>query len=350
MGIVGIAWRAPEALVVGGDELRQERVAGLHGRDAPQPELLHQPVLQRLVHPLDAPLGLRGVGADDLDVELGERAAELRHATGSASRVLSSHPEDGVLVAVEGRRAPVPRQVGARRGEVVEGRLRTDEPQLHEVTGGVVHEDEQGAAGAAALEPLMVAAVYLDQLAQARSPVARLVGMPPALAAREPDPGRRHPLAQGLAADGQVVALEELLARQRRPEVRVALPDDGDDARLELCREPPVARPTSVPGYQAGGAGPLQGPAQPPDLPEVRPSCSAAFTWASRRSTTRRMTSSRSSSLALMVISPAIRPPPGRQGVASSGHFYLAGTGHFHVGATESVSRRDTIRPRRRVE
>jgi len=39
--------------------------------------------------------------------------------------------------------------------------------------------------------------------------------------------------------------------------------------------------------------------------------------------------------LALIVSnSPAIRPPPRRQGVAAGGHFYLAWTGHFHVDAT----------------
>jgi hypothetical protein len=43
----------------------------------PQAQLLHKPVLQRLVGALNAALRLWGVGADDVNVELIERPAEL---------------------------------------------------------------------------------------------------------------------------------------------------------------------------------------------------------------------------------------------------------------------------------
>jgi hypothetical protein len=101
VGVVGVLRRAPEAPVVVLDELRQERVAGFHRRDATQTQLLHQPVLQRLVHPLDAALRLRAVGADDVDVELGQRAPELRDAPGPTGCAVVVDAENAVLVTVE---------------------------------------------------------------------------------------------------------------------------------------------------------------------------------------------------------------------------------------------------------
>src|SRR6267143_7127564 len=120
VGVVGIFRRAPEAPVVVLHELRQERVPGFHRRDGAQAQFLDQPVLQRLVHPLDAALCLRRIRADDLDVELGRGAPELRHTAGPARRALVVHAEDAVLVAVEGHRFAVAPEIPAGRREVVE--------------------------------------------------------------------------------------------------------------------------------------------------------------------------------------------------------------------------------------
>jgi hypothetical protein len=78
-------------------ERRQERVAGLDGRDSGQPHLLDQAVLQCAVGSFHAPLGLWDIGTNDIDVELVQRAAELRHpvAAGGADLV---DPERCVLV------------------------------------------------------------------------------------------------------------------------------------------------------------------------------------------------------------------------------------------------------------
>src|SRR3569832_2873084 len=59
---------------------RQVRIASIDVADAGQPQLLYQAVLQRPVHPLAPALGLAGVGAEDLDVLLGRRSPDLRHA------------------------------------------------------------------------------------------------------------------------------------------------------------------------------------------------------------------------------------------------------------------------------
>src|SRR3954466_5792825 len=103
-------------------ERRQELVACLDRRDAGQPHLFHEPVLQGAVGPLDPTLGLGCVGADDVNVQLIERPTELGHAV-AARRVLAIDPEHTVLVRVERHRLAVPLQIGPRGLEVVEGRL-----------------------------------------------------------------------------------------------------------------------------------------------------------------------------------------------------------------------------------
>jgi hypothetical protein len=58
--------------------------------------------------------------------------------------------------------------------------------QLHQPAGGVVDEHQQRAHRSPVLEPGVVAAIDLDELAQAGSPVARLVDLGRALPARRP--------------------------------------------------------------------------------------------------------------------------------------------------------------------
>jgi hypothetical protein len=50
----------------------QKRVASFDGADVAQAQLLHQPVLKRLVGALNATLGRTRVRADDVDVELAQ--------------------------------------------------------------------------------------------------------------------------------------------------------------------------------------------------------------------------------------------------------------------------------------
>src|SRR3954466_9198916 len=93
----------------------------------------------------------------------------------------------------------------------------------------------------------------------------------------------------------------------------------------------------------------------------VSPNIFAALPCRSSRRITRRITSSRSSSRALNVTSPI--PPLLPDWTHQTGHFYLAGRGHFHVGSTGArlvigvpsprrsypSRRRQATRPRRRV-
>ncbi len=246
VGVVGVPGRLREPAVVVIHELGQVGVADVHRGDVAEAELLHEPILERLVHPLDATLRLGRVRADDVDVELAEGAPELRHALGTVGRALGVHAEDAVLVAVERHRLPVALEVRDRRAEVVEGRLGLHEPQLHELARRVIDVDEQRAPRSARFEPLVVAAIDLDELAEALAAVPGLVGVREAVSALNPDAGRQHPGPEGLPGDPDVVQLDELLLGERRPEVGVALADDRERARLQLGREPSVARAAAL--------------------------------------------------------------------------------------------------------
>jgi hypothetical protein len=96
----------------------------------------------------------------------------------------------------------------------------------------------------------MLATVDLNELAQAVAPVARLVhGLGPGLPL-DPEPGRDHPLAQRLVRNRQIVQLGELLGREGRPEIGVALAHDRQRRRADLVRQSAVARPATPPRRQ----------------------------------------------------------------------------------------------------
>ncbi|MNV25673.1 hypothetical protein D3C71_1167780 [compost metagenome] len=70
MEVVGAGRGHRKAVIVSLDEGWQKRIAGLHVTDIGKPQFLDQPILQCPVHTLDASLGLAGIGAKNLDVQL----------------------------------------------------------------------------------------------------------------------------------------------------------------------------------------------------------------------------------------------------------------------------------------
>src|SRR3954469_23143387 len=87
-----------------------------------QPQLLDQPVLQGRMSPLDPSLGLAGVGAQDLDVELRQRPPQLGHAVASCGLLLAD-PEGRMLVGVERDRFAVRLQIAPEDLKIREGAL-----------------------------------------------------------------------------------------------------------------------------------------------------------------------------------------------------------------------------------
>src|SRR5215204_1383156 len=101
---------------------RQKRIGGFKVADARQPQFLDQPILQGRMSAFHPPLSLARVGAQDLDVEVRQGAAELGHAVASCG-ILLADPEDRMLVGVEGDRFAVGLQIAPEHLKVREGAL-----------------------------------------------------------------------------------------------------------------------------------------------------------------------------------------------------------------------------------
>jgi len=105
-----------------------------------------------------------------------------------------------VLVAVERDRLTVCLEVFARSLEVVEGRFRLDELQVHQAAGGVVDIDQQRALRTAVLKPPVLGAVDLHKLTQAIASSAGLMDALQPVLPPNPKAGLDHPLPQRLDA------------------------------------------------------------------------------------------------------------------------------------------------------
>ena len=220
----------------------EERRGGGRGGEALEAELFHQPILQRAVGALDPALRLRALGAEAVDVELAEGAPALGEPGAALGAVAGLDVEDAQPVAVERHRLAVPLEVAPGRLEGVEGRLGRREAELHQPAGRIVDVDQQRAARAAALEPSVLAAVDLDELAQTGAALAWRITAPGPLRPGHPEARRTHPPPQRLDRAHEGVLLGELLVGERGAEVGVTRADEGQGALARRGREAPRAR------------------------------------------------------------------------------------------------------------
>ena len=116
----------------------------------------------------------------------------------SRLRTLLRHAEYRLLIGIEGNRAAMGLEIRLQRLEITERALGFDEAQLHQRSGRIVDEDEQGVGRAAILEPvMMIRVVDLGQLAKT-SPEQTWLVEGTALLARQPDTVVLHPFEQPL--------------------------------------------------------------------------------------------------------------------------------------------------------
>src|SRR5215208_874202 len=116
---------------------------------------------------------------------------------------------------------------------------------MHQPAGGVIDEHQQRALRPAILKPPMLAAVNLNQFANALAPRTGLVNAFQALLAVNPQPIRDHPLAQRLPTESDPVQLAQLLGCQGRAEIPITLANDRQRRGPKLGRLAPVAGTTT---------------------------------------------------------------------------------------------------------
>ena len=138
--------------------------------------------------------------------------------------------------------------------EVVERGLDLGEGEFHEPARGVVDVHEQRAHGAAVLEPRVLRAVDLDELAETGPPGPRRLAAPQALRPGHPEAHRRHPPAKRFNGEGEAVLLGELLMREGRAEVGVSRAHEGQRVLAGRRGQLAIAGPPAMAGRQGLGA------------------------------------------------------------------------------------------------
>ena len=214
--------------------------------------------------------GLRGIGADDVDVKRMQRPTKLGHAI-AAGRILPVDPKDRELVGIEGDRPPVAHYIALGLAQIIKRRLRGHESRVHQPAGRVVDVGDEAATLCTPLEPVVVRAVNLDQFSDPAAAVARLMHRRQTPASVKPQTVLDHPLAQGLARHAAFVELRKLLASQRRPEIAIAFPDNRNRQFTSPSRQPVVARLAAPRRHQSNRATIAQTSQKPKHLPPLEP-------------------------------------------------------------------------------
>src|SRR3954453_13172281 len=112
---------------------------------------------------------------------------------------------------------------------------------MHEPAGRIVDKHQQPALRPPTLKPPMLAAIDLNQLADALAPRTGLVNPFQALLAINPQPIRDHPLAQRLPTKSNPMQLAQLLGCQSRAEIPIAFTNDRQRRGPKLGGLAPVA-------------------------------------------------------------------------------------------------------------
>ena len=198
--------RDREARVEAGQERGQEGV-GAGPVDHPgQTELDHQAVLEGAPQALDPALGLGRAGQDRIDVELDEGAPDLAQGRLVVDRLARLGSTARTRCGRRDRWRPAGRGstiVVAQDLEIAGGVLLVAEDRRRDPTGRIVDGADEGELRAAPLEPLVAAAVELEERPLGAHPLPPAAIARRAAPARAGDPFRRRMRAQGLAADSR---------------------------------------------------------------------------------------------------------------------------------------------------
>src|ERR1700676_2287350 len=95
-----------------------------------------------MMGPFPAALGLAGIGAQNLDVELRQSAAELGHAV-TTGGIFPRYPKDRMLVGIERHRLAMVLQITLQSLEIGKRVLGWDKAKLHQSAGGVIDKHKK---------------------------------------------------------------------------------------------------------------------------------------------------------------------------------------------------------------
>lgn len=149
-------------------------------------------------------------------------------------------------IRIERQRTAVRQDMAPERPQIGARRFARREVQRRQPPRRIVDEHDQRATRAAPLEPIMRAGVDLDQLAEARTPLAQLKHplMTPPL--RFPNPELDLKPSNRLARDRDPFQFRQLLSRQRRAEIPVLVQKKAFHPRRHARIQTTIRRPPSL--------------------------------------------------------------------------------------------------------
>jgi hypothetical protein len=164
----GVARGVREAAVVVSDEAAQHFVGRGKIRSVGETEFAAQAILEDTPEAFDATFGLRRLRGDEGDAELRESAAKLGRLalTGKfffEGPVRIASEEDAAAVAVEGGRDTEAAEHALEQAEIALGGFCGKELGREDFAGGIILHTQSGEAWAATFQPVMRAAVELEE-------------------------------------------------------------------------------------------------------------------------------------------------------------------------------------------
>ena len=252
----GVSGGPGEAAVVVSEELGEERIGGLEGRDAAQPQLADEAVLQGLPEALDAAFGLRRARGDEPDAELAQDAAKVRGVLGAAQLLLEGPvrivaDKDGEAIAIEGQGQAVRGDELLQQGDIAVQILGGPELQGQDGAGRIVDGAVQSELGAAGFEPRAGAGVELHegaQLGRRAPPGANLAS--PALPLGGQAEGAAQAPHRG-PTEQEALDLPQLLGGRAIVEASVGALQQLGHRRAHVGRQPAGRRPAAQPMQKA---------------------------------------------------------------------------------------------------
>ena len=250
-GFGGVARGAREAAVIVGDEALQYGIGRGEITSIGEAELAAQAILKDTPEAFDAAFGLRRLCGDEGDAELRESATELGRLA-LAGEFFFERPvgivanEDATAVAIEGGGDAEAAKQALEQVEVAFGGFREEELGGKNLTGGIVLHAENSEAGAAALEPVVGAAVELDEFSfTRRAQTALAMGGSAAFTGRA-EAFLAKKAAQGLATERESFDLVEFFGEMVVVEASILGAGQTQDSQASEIGQAAVAGPAAV--------------------------------------------------------------------------------------------------------
>ncbi len=267
VGRRGVRSGLGEAGIIAREELGEKRIGAVQVTDACEAEFGDQAVLEGAEAIFDATLRLGGGGGDPADAELLQHAPDLRGPR-HAGQLLGERwgralvaVEDAMPVAIDGEGKPAREGDVPEEAEVAIGILRVPKLAYEHAPGGIVHDGEESHPWATPFQPVVHAAVDLEEHARAGHALAPtpVATGPASLRALESGVVQHAP--QRSVGDMDPFPLGQQLLEMEMIGTRVRGLRQGDDPVAQRIVQAARRAATAIAVDQGGGpARPVLGP------------------------------------------------------------------------------------------